>query len=166
MSTSPPRRLAAPLAFLALLALTLASVAIPVWLIRPFVAQTPGGVETAFWLRRLAPAFTAAALIAGVALTAWRWRAARWWGRALLVAGVLVLAAGAWASRFNVYEKMFAPLPATTSVPAAAASWVQPGDMVLAVTLGCEAAAYPVRQVAYHHVVHDLVGGVPIVVTY
>ena len=29
-----------------------------------------------------------------------------------------------------------------------------------------EAAAYPIRQLAYHHLVQDIVGGVPIVVTY
>ena len=29
-----------------------------------------------------------------------------------------------------------------------------------------EAAAYPIRQMAYHHLVHDTVGGVPVVVTY
>ena len=39
-------------------------------------------------------------------------------------------------------------------------------DPVLAVTLNGEATAYPVRQVAYHHIVQDVVGGVPVAVTY
>ena len=40
------------------------------------------------------------------------------------------------------------------------------GDVVLAVRVGDDAVAYPVRQMAYHHVVQDTVGGVPIVATY
>ena len=36
----------------------------------------------------------------------------------------------------------------------------------VAVERNGEAAAYPVRQLAYHHIVQDVVGGVPIVVTY
>jgi hypothetical protein len=48
----------------------------------------------------------------------------------------------------------------------AAADFVQPGDMVLATTLRGEAVAYPVRQLAYHHLVEDAVGTVPIVATY
>ena len=37
---------------------------------------------------------------------------------------------------------------------------------MLAVERNGEAAAYPVRQVAYHHIVQDVVGGVPVAVTY
>jgi Protein of unknown function (DUF3179) len=54
----------------------------------------------------------------------------------------------------------------TASVPAAQARWVDAGDAVLAVELNGDAAAYPVSQVAYHHIVHDVVGGVPVAVTY
>ncbi len=39
-------------------------------------------------------------------------------------------------------------------------------DMVLAVEINGEAVAYPVRLMAYHHLVHDVVGGTPIVATY
>jgi hypothetical protein len=34
------------------------------------------------------------------------------------------------------------------------------------VKLGGESRAYPVRMMAYHHIVNDVVGGVPIVATY
>jgi hypothetical protein len=37
---------------------------------------------------------------------------------------------------------------------------------VLAVEQGGESAAYPIRQLGYHHIVQDVVGRVPIVVTY
>ena len=49
---------------------------------------------------------------------------------------------------------------------AAEATWVKDSDLVLGVERGGEAVAYPVRQVAYHHVVMDEVGGVRIAATY
>jgi hypothetical protein len=47
-----------------------------------------------------------------------------------------------------------------------AADFVNDSDMVLAVLKNGEAAAYPVRLMAYHHLVQDVVGGTPIVATY
>ena len=69
-------------------------------------------------------------------------------------------------SRQNHFEWMFAPLPDARFVRAAEASAVAPDDMVLAVMTGGDAVAYPVGQIAYHHLVEDSVGGVPIVATY
>jgi len=37
---------------------------------------------------------------------------------------------------------------------------------VLCVTISGESVAYPVRLMAYHHLVGDTVGGTPIVATY
>jgi hypothetical protein len=39
-------------------------------------------------------------------------------------------------------------------------------DRVLAVNIGNESVAYPIRLMAYHHLVGDTVGGTPIVATY
>jgi hypothetical protein len=39
-------------------------------------------------------------------------------------------------------------------------------EMVMAVHIAGEARAYPIRIVSYHHIVNDVVGGVPIVATY
>lgn len=164
MSSLPRRRLAGATLFLLILAV-LAMVAVPVFLIRPFSPQTPGGLAVAFALRRWAPVTTALALIAGLALAAGLWRGGRW-SRALVVLALVPLVGAAWFARFNVFEKMFAPLGASRFVPAAEAGWVKPGDLVLAVERNGEAAAYPVRQVAYHHIVQDVVGGVPVAVTY
>jgi len=36
----------------------------------------------------------------------------------------------------------------------------------MTVELNGEAVAYPVRQMAYHHVINDVVGGKPITATY
>ena len=39
-------------------------------------------------------------------------------------------------------------------------------DVVMAVRVGPEARGYPVRIMAYHHVLNDDLGGVPLVITY
>jgi hypothetical protein len=43
---------------------------------------------------------------------------------------------------------------------------IDPKDMVIAVTLGGESRAYPIREMGYHHVVNDRLHQLPIVVTY
>jgi hypothetical protein len=170
MPKSRPRRRLAGLALFLLVLAALALVAVPVWLIRPFVPQTPDGLAVAFGLRRWAPLVTALILIAGLALTVAVWRGGRrggrWWSRTLAVLALVPLLAAAWFARFNMFEKMFAPLGNARFASVAEAAWVEEGDLVLAVTQGGEAAAYPIRQAAYHHIVQDVVGGVPVAVTY
>jgi hypothetical protein len=39
-------------------------------------------------------------------------------------------------------------------------------EKVIAISVGGEARAYPIRIVSYHHLINDVVGGVPIVATY
>lgn len=167
ISSHPRRRWTGAVLFL-LVVLALAAVAVPVWLIRPFAPQTPGGLAVAYALRRWAPLGTILALAAGLATAIWLWRGARWWSRAAVALALVVLAAAAWRAPRNetMFEGMFAPLARTATAPAAEAHWVEKGDTVLAVSLNGDAAAYPVRQVAYHHIVHDVVGGVPVAVTY
>lgn len=164
-SASSRRRLAGAVLFLLILAV-LATVAVPVFLIRPFSPQTPGGLAVAFALRRWAPLATALALVGGLALAVGLWRGGRWWSRALVVLALVPLVGAAWFARFNMFEKMFSPLGASRFAPAAEASWVEDRDLVLAVERNGEAVAYPIRQVAYHHIVQDVVGGVPVAVTY
>ena len=71
-----------------------------------------------------------------------------------------------WMARQNHFEWMFAPLPNAGFVRAASADFVRREDMVLAVAVNGDAVAYPVNQLAYHHVVEDAIGKVPIVATY
>lgn len=161
----PIRRLAGlGLLFLVVAAVTL--IAIPIYEIRPFVPQTPSGVSLAYACRRLAPWVTVLALAGWAAITAGLWRGARWWSRALLVLALVPLGGAAWMAWTNIFEKMFAPLPSPRYARAGEAVWVKDGDLVLGVERNGEAVAYPVRQVAYHHVVMDEVGGVPVVATY
>ncbi len=144
----------------------IALVAVPMWLIRPFAPQTPEGLAIAYSLRRAAPLATVAAVAAALFLAAVLWRQARWWSRTLTILAFVPLLGAGWAARQNIFEKMFAPLADTRSAPAAEAGWVEEKDPVLAIALNGDAAAYPVRQVAYHHIVQDVVGGVPVAATY
>ena len=155
------------LALVLLVAISLIVVAVPVLLIRPFAPQTTASVAIAFALRRWSPWVTLAAALIGLSLAIRIWRnAPRAVSRAgLIVLGLLTLLT-TWAARQNHFEWMFAPLPDARFIRAAEAGAVEPGDMVLAVLTKGDAAAYPVRQLAYHHLVEDAVGGVPIVATY
>ena len=83
-----------------------------------------------------------------------------------LVLVLLPLLPATWFARQNHFEWMFNPLPNAAYAKAADASFVGDSDMVLAVSIAGESAAYPVRLMAYHHVVQDVVGGTPIVATY
>ena len=61
---------------------------------------------------------------------------------------------------------MFTPQTTIAHVDAAKATFVQPDDLVMAVAREGAAIAYPIRQLAYHHIVNDVVAGEPIVATY
>ena len=155
------------IALLALAALVLVMLLVPGILIRPFAPQTVGGMAVAFLLRRWSPLVSLLALVLALLLLRTLWRSSpRVLPRvaALLVTALLV--GGAWLARQDYFEWMFAPLPDARFVRIADADFVQPGDMVLATTIQGEAVAYPVRQLAYHHLVEDAVGKVPIVATY
>jgi hypothetical protein len=43
---------------------------------------------------------------------------------------------------------------------------VDGNDLVLGLTLGGESAAYPLEIIGYHHQVRDVVGGIPVMITY
>ena len=160
------RRLIWP-ALLSLLVLSMAFVAIPVFLIQPFRPQTQRALEISYLLRSWSPLVTGIMLLAAFALVIWRWaHARRWWRKALLVIVLLLSIMPAWFARQNHFEWMFNPLQNSDYVKAADASFVRDADMVLAVKINNEAVAYPVRLMAYHHLVQDTVGGTQICATY
>lgn len=150
-----------------LLGLSIVLVAIPVFLIQPFRPQTQRALEISYLLRRWSPMATVVLLIATFVLVIWQWpRARRWWRKALLVVLLLLSLVPAWFARQNHFEWMFNPLRNSAYVKAKDASFVRDSDMVLAVKINNEAVAYPVRLMAYHHIVSDVVGGTPICATY
>jgi Protein of unknown function (DUF3179) len=155
------------LALILLVVLSLAFVVVPVYLIQPFKPQTARALEVGYEVKRLAPWLTAVAALAGLAVVVWIWRGSRrWWAKALAVVLFVPVAASVWLARQNVYEVMFNPLADASYAPADKVDYIGGDDMVLAVERGGERAAYPVRLMAYHHVVADTVGGVPVVATY
>lgn len=165
----PDSRRRRRLAWLALVAVVLvccAWVFVPVWLIQPFKAQTSRGVELSYALRRWSPLFTVAALTAALALVAYLWRGGRWWGRTAAVVLVVPLALCAWFARQQYFEWMFRPLARAAHASAAEVDFVEDDEMVLAVEVNGDAVAYPVRQLAYHHIVEDTVGGAALAATY
>ena len=164
--TSRSRRRWAGFTLVLLVLAALALVAVPIFLIQPFSPQTSRGLAVSFVLRRWAPLATILALIGGLALAIMLWRGGRWWSRTLVVLALVPLVGAVWLARFNVFEHLFAPLGDVRFARVAEADWMDDGDMVLAVEHNGDAAAYPVRQMAYHHIVEDTVGGVPVAVTY
>jgi hypothetical protein len=144
---------------------TLALAGYPMYVIRPFREQAPAALNRALWvllhnkslLLILALAITTLALLV--------WRRAGWVSRILLVPSILLVLLAAVSAWINPYEHMFHPFGAPLYIAAQQAS-VDMGDMVIAVTLGGESRAYPIREMGYHHVVNDRLHQLPIVVTY
>ena len=145
----------------------LAWVATPALLLQPFKGQTTFGVALAYELRQRAPLVTLLGLVLSLPLLGrLARRVTRRWQWAPLVALAVVAGLSAWFARQNHFEWMFNPLPDPTYAPATLVDFVEDRDMVVAVEIGGDAVAWPVRQMAYHHVVEDKVGGVPVVSTY
>jgi hypothetical protein len=160
-------RKAAWVILLLLIVIVLAMALIPVWIIHPFKSQTSSGMELAYTLRRWSPIATLIVFVCVLALSVYLWRGARrWWRKTALVLVVSMALAGTWFARQNHFEWMFNPLPEAAFVKAGEASFVASDDKVMAVDLNGESVAYPIRQIAYHHVIQNEVGGVPIVATY
>lgn len=145
---------------------SVAVVGVPVFLIQPFRDQTEADLALSFTLRAASALVTVATLLVA-AVAAWKLdRTLAGWRRAVPLIALLLVAVTAWFARQNHFEWMFAPLPNGSYVRAAQADFIQPEDMVLGVVINGDAVAYPVNQLAYHHVVNDEVGGVPIAATY
>ncbi len=145
--------------------LSLSLFLLPAYVIRPFHHQSESALTLAIAVKRISPALTAAALV-GVLALCWRlWRNSSKLLRAGMVIALALSAASAVMVRQNYFEWMFHPITA--------AGFVSPGDarlsdkeMVMSVQIGREARAYPIVQMAYHHILNDTVAGVPIAVTY
>jgi uncharacterized protein DUF3179 len=141
-------------------------VAIPVYLIMPFKPQTDRALSISYALKSWSPIITIVTTIGAFALTFLLWRGARWWGRVLLLIALLLVLPPAWFARQNHFEWMFNPLGHSAYTKVGGVNFIAASDMVLAVKINNEAVAYPVRLMAYHHVVEDIVGGTPICATY
>jgi hypothetical protein len=106
------------------------------------------------------------------------------WIIALLVTGSLALAAAGEAITLRTdTSKALVPLDEIISggpppdgipaidrpvfvAPAEAAAWLVPKEPVLALEVNGDARAYPLQILMWHEIVNDVVGGVPVTVTY
>ncbi|HVV45372.1 MAG TPA: DUF3179 domain-containing (seleno)protein [Bryobacteraceae bacterium] len=91
-------------------------------------------------------------------------------GRCLARTAAILLAmaavGGSYLAWFNIYERiMFHPL-ATPQFAAADQVAMDSNDMEIAVQVKDERRAYPIREMAYHRLVNDVLAGEPIAATY
>ncbi len=151
---------------LACVAVSLICVAYPIYVIRPFRHQGAGELAAALAVMRFRPAITIVSGLTAVlaAIGYWRVRFVKW-RRALAAAGAALTIGLAFAARVNVYELMFHP-DQHPSFTAAREVKLDGAEKVIAVRVGGEARAYPIRGMSYHHMVNDVVGGAAIVATY
>lgn len=162
------QRATAWLLLLFVVAATLAVVIIPALIIQPFKPQTTRGVALSYSLRSWSPLATIIGTVLALALGAYlvRGRKRLWLKLPTLMLCLTLTLIAAWFARQNHFEWMFNPLANASFVAAGDAGFVSDADKVLAVDIDGEAVAFPIRQMGYHHVVQDIVGGVPIVATY
>jgi hypothetical protein len=149
------------------LALTsLACSALPLYVIRPFRYQGARELAVALFLKQAGPAISiVCALLALIVIGSLGMRRDRWLVRVAVALPALLAVAGAFLARVNIYELAFHPIDSPRFESAENAG-IDSGDMVIAVEVKGARRAYPIREMAYHHVVNDALGGEPIVATY
>ena len=138
---------------------------VPAFIIRPFTHQTQSGLALAMAVRQRAPWGTFAAALVCLVFLLVLWGASNRWRKIALASVMVLVAFSAVMARLNYFEWMFHPIP-SPQFEAASASKLDKSEMILAVRFGSDARAYPIREMAYHHVLNDVVAGVPVAVTY
>jgi hypothetical protein len=146
-------------------AVSFACVVIPMLVIRPFRPQGERELDLALAVRHVGPWLAGLCVAVLLVLTVRVWKVGRLGSRIALTGLLLLAAVSAILTNVNIFEKMFHPYDAPSFTEAAKAA-VDADDKVLAVKVGQEARAYPIRTMGYHHIVNDTVGGMPIAVTY
>jgi hypothetical protein len=144
---------------------TMALFLVPAYVIRPFHYQSPRALSMAVTLKGWAYLGTLVGAVVSALLAFALWPMTRRWTRAGLGVAMVLAAACATMSHLNYFEWMFHPLP-KPGFEAADHSKLNSSEMVLALNFNHDARAYPISEMAYHHIVNDVVGGVPVAVTY
>jgi hypothetical protein len=142
-----------------------AFVAAPFWIIQPFRSQSPRALQVALWMQWYGRSVTVLALAVALIVLALAWRTAGRAAKLGLALGLLLAVGSAVVARIDYFELYFRPDVNPSFITASQAK-LDSGDMVLAIRISGQARAYPIRTMAYHHVVNDTVGGVPVVATY
>jgi Protein of unknown function (DUF3179) len=151
---------------LVLALVSLASSAVPLYVIRPFRYQGARELAVALFLKQAGPAISiVCALLALIVIGSLWIRRDRWRVRVAIALPALLTVAGAFLARVNIYELAFHPIDSPRFESAEKAG-IDSGDMVMAIEVNGARRAYPIREMAYHHLVNDALGGEPIVATY
>jgi hypothetical protein len=140
--------------------------AYPIYVIRPFRHQGARELAAALAVIQVRSLVEGICVVLALAGLAWYWRVeSRRSRRVMAAVGTSFVCLFAILSRVNIYELMFHPVGQPAFVTAQQAK-IDADDKVIAVKLDGGAHAYPIRTIAYHHIVNDVVGHVPIVATY
>ena len=149
-----------------LLSISFAFLTYPLYVIRPFRYQGPKELSLALDLLQARPWVQSFSVVLALAGLAWCWQVQqhrrRRIGALTATLFVCLFAALSWV---NPEELIFQPI-ARPEFASVKESKVDNDDEVIAIKIGDAARAYPVRSIAYHHVVNDVLGQVPIVATY
>jgi hypothetical protein len=160
------KTLAYSLLLAAPLLVSLAYLAYPIYVIRPFRRQGPRELALALQLIPARPVVELVCAACALAVLLLYLRTGpRRSHRNRAIAGAALVCAFAALSRVDIYELMFHPDTDPVFAPVQQAK-IDPDDKVLAVKVAGSARAYPIRSIAYHHIINDTVGGQPIVATY
>ena len=143
----------------ALMLVDIALVATPLFVANPLLTQTPAILAFAHASKTLA-------LVMSVALaTFFAIRLGRKWSWS--VAAMIVVSVACVAiTRMNTLEWIFAPARDAAIAGIASFHDIRDTDMVIGVAIAGESRAYPVRYLAYHHMLNDQLGGTALLPTY
>jgi uncharacterized protein DUF3179 len=152
-------------AFAVLVIATISLFLIPAIIIRPFAYQAPNALKLAMAIRSAAPLWTALTAFFTLILAVLLWKRIRVWAKIVIALATVLACGSAVMARIDYFEWMFHPVP-SVGFESASATKLDPSQMVMAVRVSADSRAYPIRAMAYHHIVNDIVGAVPIAVTY
>jgi hypothetical protein len=139
--------------------LNIALILMPPLVALPPVRQTPALLAAAHLALTLAP-ITSLAL---AAILAFRFLRRRTWATLSLL---IVAIACSVLSRMNLLERVFAPARDAQTTAIADFHDIRDTDMVIGVVIGGQSRAYPVRYLAYHHMLNDQLGPISLLPTY
>jgi hypothetical protein len=151
---------------LTLALISLACFAVPMYVIRPFRHQGSAELRLALFVKQIAPWLSTSCAVLALVVVVFGWPRTRGWiSRSAAVFSLVLAIGGGYLARLNVYELMFHPL-GPPQFESGEHAHLDKDDMVIAVRVNGVSRAYPIREIGYHHIVNDRVGGQPIVSTY
>lgn len=149
------------------LLILLATEILRVYFIMPFPgSQQANTIDIAYFLSKYIWWFRLLGLLLFVPAMLYIFRHSKWWKKILLGLFVLLYATVFYFFNFKfLADKMFIQPKNKILVPVAG-NTIDSNKLVIGISLGGEAKAYPIEIIGYHHQVQDTVGGEPVMITY